>query len=75
MVVTGRRLDDPLAYSKRYDRYDFFGNCLVVTFGGTSPLKLSFGALFFVAVNRIVLPYGCSVFSYFQAKRLSILPF
>jgi hypothetical protein len=46
MAVTGRRLDDTLAYSKRYDRYDFFGNCLVFTFGGDSPLKRSFGVFF-----------------------------
>jgi hypothetical protein len=39
MGVIGEWFDDTLTYSKRYDRYDFPGNCLVVIFGGDSPLS------------------------------------
>jgi hypothetical protein len=46
MAATGRWFDDTLAYPKRYDRYDFPGNCLVVIFGGDSPLKRSSGSVF-----------------------------
>jgi hypothetical protein len=45
MGVIGEWFDDTLTYSKRYDRYDFPGNCLVAIFGGDSPLKRSFGSV------------------------------
>jgi len=45
--------DDTLAYSKRYDRYDFPGNCLVVIFGGAGPLKRSFGLVFLWRLTKL----------------------